>query len=115
VEAWSVRAGPARRFVLGSRADLDLGLRAEATVLSFQRVLAVDGMPGQQESWMARVEGVARFEPRLTRSVRLGVGAIFGGALRRPSLQPSTGRAIEPGRLYAGAELALVITPAAAR
>jgi hypothetical protein len=115
VEAWSLRAGPARRFVLGSRIDLDFGVRAEASILSFQRVLAVDGLRGQEESWLARVEGVARFEPRLERSVRLNLGAVFGTALRLPSVEPFTGGALEPGRLYVGAELGLVLTPDPAR
>ena len=111
VEAWSVRAGPARRFVLGARTDLDLAARAEASVLSFPRSLAVDGVRGQEQSWAARVEGIARFQPRLSRSVRLSLGALFGGMLRRPSVEPLAGGSIVPGRLYLGVELALVLTP----
>jgi hypothetical protein len=115
LEAWSVRGGPARRLVLGSRVDLDLGLRAEASVLSFQKALAVDGMRGQEESWAARLEGVVRLQPRFTRSLRLSVGPLFGVTLRRPNVEPFGGGSLTPGRLYAGAELALVLTPEGAR
>jgi hypothetical protein len=114
-EAWAVRAGPARRFVLGSRTDLDLGLRAEASVLSFPKSAAVDGSAGQEQSWAARIEGAARFQPRLARALRLSLGVVFGGLLRRPSIDPLAGDSILPGRLYVGTELALVLTPARVR
>ena len=114
-EAWSLRVGPARRFVLGRTTDLDLGVRAEASILSFRRALAVDGMQGQNESWAARVEGVGRFEPRLSRAVRLSLGVFFGVSLRRPGVELVGGERVEPGRFHGGAELGLVLTPALGR
>jgi hypothetical protein len=86
-------------------------LRVEASVLSFPRSWSVDSSPGQEQSWSARLEGVARVQPRLSRSVRLSLGVALGALLRRPSIQPIDGGAVVPGRLYAGPELGLVLTP----
>ena len=111
VEAWSLRAGPMQRIALSRSLDLDFGVRAEASVLSFERVASVDGIARDRESWAARVDGIVRLEPRLTRHVRLSVGAGGGLFLRRMRLVTDDGRALRPGLPFLSAELGVVLTP----
>jgi hypothetical protein len=111
VEAWSLRVGPMQRFALSRYLDLDVGLRAEASVLSFQRVAAVDGITRDRESWAARVDGIARLEPRLTRNTRLSFGAGGGMFLRRMRLVTDEGRELRPGLAFLSAEIGVVLTP----
>lgn len=111
VEAWSLRVGPMQRFPLSRSLDLDLGLRAEASVLSFHRVAAVDGIMRDRESWAARVDGIVRLEPRLTRNARLSFGAGGGLFLRRMRLVTDEGREVRPGLGFLSAEIGVVLTP----
>lgn len=115
VEALSVRAGPSRRFVLGSSTDLDIGLRAEAALLSFQGVASVDGLPGERASYWARAMLALRFERRLSRELRLDIGLLGGYTLRRVPLVLADGRALRLGGGVVGAELGIVMTPPSAR
>jgi hypothetical protein len=112
VESLALRAGPARRLVLGSHTDLDLGLRAEAALLTFHGVHGVDRMQGERQSWSARVVGIARYELRLSRGLRLDIGVLGGAALRKVPLTLADGRALRLGGGLVGAELGLVLTPA---
>lgn len=111
VESLALRAGPARRFVLGTHTDFDLGLRAEAAMLTFHGVRDVDRIPGERQSWSARVLGVARFERRLSRGLRLELGVLGGAALRRVPVTLADGRSLRLGGALVGAELGLVLTP----
>jgi hypothetical protein len=111
VEALALRAGPARRFVLGTHTDLDVGARAEAALLTFHGVRGVDGMREEQQSWSARTLAVVRFERRLGRSVRLELGALGGFSLRRVPVTLADGRSLRIGGGLVGAELGLVLTP----
>jgi hypothetical protein len=111
VESLAVRAGPARRFVLGTHTDLDFGLRAEADLLTFHGVYGVDQMRGERQTWSVRALGMARLERRLSRSVRLELGVIGGAALRRVPVTLADGRALRIGGGLVGGELALILTP----
>jgi hypothetical protein len=111
VEALAFRVGPARRFVLGSHTDLDLGVRGEAHLLTFHGVHGVDQMRGERQTWSVRLLGAARLERRLSRGVRLELGALGGAALRRVPVTLADGRALRLGGGLLGAELALVLTP----
>jgi hypothetical protein len=111
VEALALRAGPARRLVLGTHTDLDLGLRAEAAMLTFHGVRGVDQMRGERQSWSARTLACVRFERRLGRGVRLELGALGGVTLRRVPVTFADGRSQRIGGGLVGAELGLVLTP----
>lgn len=111
VEAWSLRFGPMQRFALSRSLDLDLGVRAEASVLSFHRVAAVDAIAREDASWAARVDGIVRLEPRLTRNARLSFGAGGGIFLRRMRIVTDDGRALRPGLPFLSAEIGVVLTP----
>jgi len=113
VDALSLRAGPAYRFVLGSKSDLDVALRAEAALLSFQGVKSVDGLTGERASYWARAMLAVRYEHRLTRELRLDVGLLGGYTLRRVPLVLADGRALRLGGGVLGAELGIVMTPPA--
>lgn len=110
-EAWSLRVGPMHRFPLGRSLDLDLGVRAEASVLSFHRIAAVDGTARDHESWAARLDGIVRLEPRLTRNVRLSFGAGGGLFLRRMRIVTDEGRELRPGLAFLSGEFGVVLTP----
>jgi hypothetical protein len=65
----------------------------------------------QDSSWTARIDGSARLELRLSRQLRLGLGAELGALLRSvrfvtPRFEP---RSLEG--LWWGASLGLVVTP----
>jgi hypothetical protein len=111
VESFALRAGPARRFALGAHLDLDLGVRAEAALLTFHGVHAVDQLQGERQSWSARLLGAARLERRLTRGLRLEFGVIGGAALRRVPVTLADGRSVRLGGALVGGELGLVFTP----
>ena len=111
VEAWSLRVGPMQRIALSRSLDLDLGVRAEAGVLSFQRVAAVDGIARDRESWAARIDGIVRLEPRLTRNARLSLGVGGGIFLRRMRIVTDDGRSLRPGLPFLSAEIGVVLTP----
>jgi hypothetical protein len=111
VESLALRAGPARRFVLGTHLDLDLGLRAEAGLLTFHGVRGVDQLRGERQSWSARLIGAARLERRLTRALRLELGVIGGAALRRVPVTLVDGRSLRLGGALVGGELGLIFTP----
>jgi hypothetical protein len=115
VEAMSLRAGPARRFALGTHTDLDVGARAEAALLTFHGVRGVDGMREEEQSWSARTLAVVRFERRLGRSARLELGALGGLSLRRVPVTLADGRSLRIGGGLVGAELGLVLTPETGR
>jgi hypothetical protein len=111
VESLALRAGPARRIVLGRHLDLDLGLRAEAALLTFHGVRGVDRLGGERQSWSVRLLGAARLEQRLTRRLRLELGVLGGAALRRVPVTLADGRSLRLGSGVVGGELGLVFTP----
>jgi hypothetical protein len=110
-ESFALSFGPARRFVLSPSWDLDLGLQAEAAVLELLRVRSVDGIPGEQQTWSARIEARARLEPRLSRGVRLALGLGGGTLLRDIPLTLENGEARRVRGLFVSSEVALVLTP----
>jgi hypothetical protein len=110
-ESVALRAGIGRRFVLGSTMDLDFGARAEAALLAFHGLESVDDLRGERTSWSARALLSARLERRLTRSLRLELGALGGAALRRVPLVLADGSALRLGGALFGAELGFVFTP----
>jgi hypothetical protein len=111
VESFGLVLGPARRFVLSPRWDLDLGLQAEAAVLALPSVRSVDGIPGEHQTWSARLEARARLEPRLSRAVRLALGLGGGTLLRDIPLVLENGEARRVRGPFASAEISLVLTP----
>ncbi len=111
VESLAFRAGPARRFVLGSIMDLDLGLRAEAQLFTLHGLRSVDQMQGERQSWSVRTLGALRVERRLTRGLRLDLAVLGGAALRRVPVELADGRSLRVGGGLVGAELGLVLTP----
>lgn len=111
VESLSFRAGPARRFVLGTHTDLDVGVRAEAAMLTFHGAYGVDQMRGERQTWSARALGAVRLERRLSRGVRLELGVLGGAVLRRVPVTLADGRSLRLGGTLVGGEVGLVLTP----
>ncbi len=111
VESLGLAFGPARRFVLSPRWDLDLGVQAEAAVLALPSVLSVDGIPGEHQTWSARLEARARLEPRLSRAVRLALGLGGGTLLRDIPLVLQSGEARRVRGPFVSGEISLILTP----
>jgi hypothetical protein len=115
VETLGLAFGPARRFPLSPRWDVDLGVQAEALLVELPDARSTDGIAGERQSWTARAEARLRLEPRLSRSVRLAVG-VGGGMLLRAIplvLEEGGGRCIQGP--VASAEISLVLTPFGSR
>jgi hypothetical protein len=104
------RLGPARRFALTPRLDLDVGLFAAASIVHVGGVEAVDAIPGQHTTWSARAATAWRIEPRLARNVRLSLGLDASLLLRPIVSQRRTGSQRFEG-FWAGADVGVVLTP----
>jgi len=102
---------PMRRLALAEALDLDLGLTVAAAWLRLARVQGVDAIPGQAETWSARAALSARFEPRLTRQVRLSFGADVGLLLREVRFQSLAGSAERLHGTWLGLGIGIVVTP----
>lgn len=111
LETLTLGLGPARRFVLGPRWDLDLALRGAASLLQFTGVRGADHIAREHQSWTASVEARLRLEPRLSRSVRLVVGAGGGTLLRRVPLELAGGGRKDLAGPFVAGEIAIVLTP----
>lgn len=104
------RVGPARRFALSSRLDLDGGVFAAAALVHLARVNAVDAIPGQHTTWSARAGTAWRIEPRLARTVRLSLG-LDAALLLRPIVSESPAGSQRFEGFWAGADVGVVLTP----
>jgi hypothetical protein len=103
--------GPSQRFRLSPWLDLDAGASLGAAVVHAAGVASVDDIAGQAESWTARAALAARFEPRVSRSVRADIGLELGHFLREmPATRDGTRLSLRGA--YAGVALGVVITPA---
>ena len=111
VESLTLGFGPARRVVVARRWDIDLGLRAAASVLQFPRARAVDGIAAEHQTWSASAEGRVRLEPRLSRRVRLVVGLGGGLLLRAVPFAAENGASKRLAGPFASAEVGFVFTP----
>jgi hypothetical protein len=111
LETLSIGLGPARRLVLGPRCDLDLALRAAASLLEFSDARGVDLIAHERQSWTAGVEARVRLEPRLSRSARLVLGVGAGTLLRRVPFELESGRQRRFDGPFVAGELGIVITP----
>ncbi len=111
LETLSLGIGPARRWVLGPRWDLDLALRAAASLLEFSDARGVDRLARERQSWTAGIEARVRLEPRLSRAVRLVLGVGAGELLRRVPLELASGRQKDLDGPFLAGELGIVLTP----
>lgn len=102
---------PMRRFSPATSVDLDLGLCVAAAWLRMAKVRGVDAIVDQNETWSARAAAVARFEPRLSRQVRLSAGFETGLVLRQIPYLPSNGVAQRLGGMWLGLGVGVVYTP----
>jgi hypothetical protein len=111
-ELEGVGFGPAYRLGLSRQLDLDVGVQAAALLLQAPRARALDGVPDQNSSWTARLTGAARLELRLSRQLRLALGAEAGGLARSMHYVDAAGA---PQHLHGGwwgVSLGVVFTPA---
>jgi hypothetical protein len=113
--AWAewaeLSVAPMQRLAIAETLDLDLGLTLAAAWLRFSRVRGVDAIADQHETWSARAAAVARLEPRLSRRLRLSIGAEAGLVLREIPFQPMSGGADRLRGMWLSLGLGVVFTP----
>ena len=102
---------PMQRFSLAETTDLDLGLTVAAAWLRLARVRGVDAILDQNETWSARATAVVRIEPRLSRQIRLSLGADVGLLLRQVRFESLSGSAERLYGAWLGLGLGVVFTP----
>ena len=102
---------PSVRLPLGDALDLDLGVDLAAAWVRLGRVRGVDAIVDQSETWSARAAGVVRIEPRLTRNLRLSVGAEGGLVLREIPFEPLSGGTDRLRGAWLSLDLGVVFTP----
>jgi hypothetical protein len=102
---------PMQRVALAETVDLDLGLTVAAAWLRLGKVHGVDDIVNQNETWSARAAAVFRLEPRLSRQVRLSLGAEAGLLLRQVRYQSQTDTAERLRGAWLGLGLGVVFTP----
>ena len=102
---------PLRRFSVAEACEVDLGASVAAAWLRMGHVQGVDAILDQSETWSARIAAVVRFEPRLSRRLRLSAGAEAGLLLRSVPFQPLAGEAERLRGMWLGLSLGVVFTP----
>ncbi len=102
---------PMHRVSLAETLDLDLGLGVAAAWVRLGKVLRVDAIPDQSETWSARATLIARLEPRLSRKMRLSIGSEAGLLLREIPYRPLTGDDQRLRGLWLGLIVGIVFTP----
>jgi len=102
---------PMQRVALAETVDLDLGLTVAAAWLRLGKVRGVDAILDQNETWSARAAVVVRLEPRLSRKLRLSLGADAGLLLREVPFQSQSDSAERLRGAWLGLGLGLVFTP----
>jgi hypothetical protein len=75
------------------------------------KVQSVDAILDQNETWSTRAVGVLRVEPRLSRQMRLSLGADAGLLLRQVRFESLTGSAERLHGAWLGLGIGLVFTP----
>jgi hypothetical protein len=111
LEWFELSLSPSRRFALGNATDLDLGFEVAAATAHFSRVLAVDAIAGQHETWSSRAAVVARFEPRISRNIRLSLGAAGGMLLRALPFTPVSNAETRLAGAWLSFDLGVIVTP----
>jgi hypothetical protein len=99
------------RLPLDGSLDLDLGMDLGAAWVRFGGVRGVDAIVDQSETWSARAAAAVRLEPRLSRKLRLSVGAEGGLLLRDLPFQPLAGGTDRLRGAWLSFDLGLVLTP----
>ena len=102
---------PMQRVSLAEGLDLDVGLAVAAAWLRLARVRAVDAILDQNETWSARAAAVVRIEPRLSRQMRLSLGAEAGLLLREVRFESLSGSAEGLHGAWLGFGVGVVFTP----
>jgi hypothetical protein len=102
---------PSVRLPLDELLDVDLGVDLAAAWVRFGRVRGVDSIPDQSETWSARAAFAVRLEPRLSRKLRLSVGAEAGLVLRELPFEPLSGGTDRLRGVWLSLDLGVVFTP----
>jgi len=102
---------PMQRVALAQAVDLDFGLAVAAAWLRLAKVRGVDDIRDQNETWSARAAAVVRVEPRLSRQLRLSLGADAGLLLREVRFQSLAGSSERLRGAWLGLGVGVVFTP----
>ena len=107
LEWLELRLQPSYRF---DAADLDLGFGVAAASAQFMGPVSLEGSaPRQRQTWSARAGASVGYQPRLSRRLRLAIGADASVLLRSIWLQPYEGQSIDLGGLWLGLTLGVLV------
>ncbi len=95
--------------------DLDAGFTAAAAAVHLTGMTQLDGIAGEHDTWSARAVGHFYLEPRLSPALALSFGPELGAVLRRVPIVDAQGERHRLGGLWLGAQLGVIIDPAAPR
>ena len=102
---------PLQRVSPTETLDVDLGLTVAAAWLRLGNVRGVDDIADQNETWSARAAAVLRIEPRLSRQLRLSLGADAGLLLRPVRFESVSGSAERLHGAWLALGVGVVFTP----
>ncbi len=102
---------PGYSFQLGERLDLVAGLELAAAAVHVSRVLAVDDIAQQRETWSSRAAGRLLFEWDAGRNGHLRFGPEIGASLRRIPVVDPAGDAQRLGGFWLGASIGWEFDP----
>lgn len=104
---------PSYAVPLGNGFDLDTGITAAAAAVHLTGMTELDGIENEHDTWSARAVGHFYLESRLSRALALSFGPELGAVLRRVPIVDAAGQRHRLGGLWLGAQLGVVIDPAA--
>jgi hypothetical protein len=104
---------PSYALPLGRRFSIDAGLTLGAASVQLDELASVDEIAGQSSTWSARAAAELRFEAKLARQLRIGIGPTAGLLLRPIPVEATAG---EPQRIegaWLGGTVSVIFDPAA--
>jgi hypothetical protein len=104
---------PAYALPVDAGLELSAGVVAAAAVVHLGGVSAVDDVPGQLDTWSARVAAPVHLSWRLSRSVELRGGLEAGAVLRRILVRDEQAGSYRLGGLWLGATFGVALDPQA--
>jgi hypothetical protein len=104
-------AAPGYAFRLSERLDLVTGLEFAAAAVHVSRVVAVDDIAQQRDTWSSRAVGRVLFEWDAAPRAHLRFGPELGASLRRIPAVDRTGEAHRLGGLWLGASVGWELDP----
>jgi hypothetical protein len=106
VRWFELGVAPAYRL---DRWNTQVGLDLSAAVVHFNDVAALDAIPGQHQTWTARLGVHVQYQPELMQGLRLNIVPAAGTLLRSIPLRASSGGSRQIAGFWAGLSLGILL------